>query len=103
MSKANAIVLIVAGAAAPGAVIHYGLPDIARLAAYAFVLALVCVVALYLPSAVSDHQEHVQPRLPIAPTERLELPVMPMSVVTTRLGDLPEAYTGKTERLEDYS
>lgn len=101
MTKVHAIVLIVAGAAAPSAVIHYGLPDIAKLAAYAFVLALVCIVALYLPSAAANVQERPKQITQSAPTERINY--QPMSVITTRLPGLPAAYTGQTERLEDRS
>src|SRR5258706_7339297 len=95
MTRANALILVIAGAAAPGSVSYWHLPDMARLAAYAFVLALACVIYNRLPIDAPIEQERAEP---LDPTIRLDY--LPMSVVTTRL---PEAHTGVTERLEDRS
>ena len=97
MNRANALLLVIAGAAAPGSVAYWHLPDMARIAAYAFVLALAYVVYNRLPIDAPIEQERTEP---LEPTIRLDY--LPMSVVTTRLPDLPQAYTGVTERLEDY-
>jgi hypothetical protein len=96
MNRANALILIIAGAAAPGSVAYWHLPDMARLAAYAFVLALAYVVYNRLPINAPIEQERTEQPL-VEPTNCLDY--LPMSVVTTRL-ETPESYTGATVRLE---
>jgi hypothetical protein len=98
VNRANALILVIAGAAAPGSVAYWHLPDMARLASYLFVLALAYVVYNRLPIDAPIDQEQAERPL-IEPTIRLDY--LPMSVVTTRL-DTPEetdAYTGVTRRL----
>lgn len=93
MNRANAIILVLAGAAAPGAVATFGLADMARLVALVFVLALVCIVALR-GSHEATGALHALPApedYETAPTAQLEYDEL--SVVTTRLGDLPSWVT----------
>ena len=93
MNRANALLLVVAGAAAPGAAITYHLPGIAQLAAYGFVVGLAAIVWDRLPVNTPEPD-----RSPVAPTVHLDLDYQPLSVVTTRLDQT--AYTGVTERLD---
>lgn len=91
MNRANALLLVVAGAAAPGAAITYHLPGIAQLAAYGFVVGLAAIVWDRLPVNTPEPEQ-----LTIAPTVHLDY--QPMSIITTRLDQT--AYTGVTERLD---